>query len=432
MRKRLVAAVAAVALGSGVGAAVVLRHEDVPVVAAPEPSPSPYPVRTPLLAATGGELVPTAAGLTRALTAALRDRALGGRVSLSVVDVTSGDRLLESGATRPVTPASTAKIVTALAALTVLPPDSRLTTKVVAGGAGDVVLVGAGDATLDDADLARLAAQVRKAGTTVRRVIVDDTLFAGPRLGPGWKPAYVQHGNVAPVSALAVDEGRTSQREGSPRSADPALDAGRRLAKHLGVRVVVRGVSAKGAEQLAAVVSAPLSDLVEQMLTHSDNDLAEALGRRVALATDLPATFDGEAAALSTAMRGLGVDVSLRDASGLSPLDRVTPSAVTALLTRAATEPRYAAVLSGLPVAGFDGTLSDRFRTGPTRPAAGRVRAKTGTLNGVSALAGLVRTRDGRLLAFDLTADGVALGATVPAQKALDRIAALLAACGCR
>jgi D-alanyl-D-alanine carboxypeptidase/D-alanyl-D-alanine-endopeptidase (penicillin-binding protein 4) len=88
-------------------------------------------------------------------------------------------------------------------------------------------------------------------------------------------------------------------------------------------------------------------------------------------------------------------------------------------------------VLSGLPVAGFDGTLEKRFRTGPELPAAGVVRAKTGTLNGVSALAGLVRTRDGRLLAFDLTADSVPIGATLAAQRALDRLAAALAGCGC-
>ncbi len=62
-------------------------------------------------------------------------------------------------------------------------------------------------------------------------------------------------------------------------------------------------------------------------------------------------------------------------------------------------------MLSGLPVAGFSGTLADRYREGGGLPAAGAVRAKTGTLNGVSALAGLVRTADGRLLAFDLTAD---------------------------
>jgi D-alanyl-D-alanine carboxypeptidase/D-alanyl-D-alanine-endopeptidase (penicillin-binding protein 4) len=241
----------------------------------------------------------------------------------------------------------------------------------------------------------------------------------------------VQQGNVAPVSALAVDEGRTSDRDGSPRVSDPALAAGTQLARLLGVRPVARGVAPEGATPLATVTSAPLAVLVEEMLTHSDNDLAEALGRQVALATKLPATFEGVAEAIAAALKGLGVEIGLRDASGLSPLNRLRPDAVTTLLAKAAQDARYAPVLSGLPVAGFDGTLSERYRTGPSRPAAGEVRAKTGTLNGVSALAGLVVTRDGRLLAFDLTADGVAIGATASAQKALDRVATALAACGC-
>ena len=129
---------------------------------------------------------------------------------------------------------------------------------------------------------------------------------------------------------------------------------------------------------------------------------------------------------------GLGVTgVALADGSGLSRLDRLEPAALTALLARAGTEDRLAPLLSGLPVAGFDGTLARRFRTGASVPAAGVVRAKTGTLNGVSALAGLVRTADGRLLAFDLTADAVPLGATRGAEAALDRLAAVLASCGC-
>jgi D-alanyl-D-alanine carboxypeptidase/D-alanyl-D-alanine-endopeptidase (penicillin-binding protein 4) len=92
---------------------------------------------------------------------------------------------------------------------------------------------------------------------------------------------------------------------------------------------------------------------------------------------------------------------------------------------------KYAPILSGLPVAGFDGTLTTRYRKGPTSAAAGAVRGKTGTLDGVSALAGLVRTRGGRLLAFDLTADGVSLTGTLQAQAALDRVATALASCGC-
>ena len=102
------------------------------------------------------------------------------------------------------------------------------------------------------------------------------------------------------------------------------------------------------------------------------------------------------------------------------------------MLAKVSTDLRYGALLSGLPVAGFDGTLAKRFRRGPAAAAAGEVRAKTGTLDGVSALAGLIRTREGRLLAFDLAAVGVPFVATLQSQAALDRVAAVLASCGCR
>jgi D-alanyl-D-alanine carboxypeptidase/D-alanyl-D-alanine-endopeptidase (penicillin-binding protein 4) len=207
--------------------------------------------------------------------------------------------------------------------------------------------------------------------------------------------------------------------------ADPALEAGRQLAAMLHVAVVARGTAPAGARVLAHVDSPTVADLVEAMLTRSDNDLAEALGRHVALAAGLPASFAGEAAALARTLPGL------RDASGLSPLDRLQPVALAHLLARIGTEGRLGPIRSGLPVAGFDGTLAGRYRKAPTLTAAGEVRAKTGTLLGVSALAGLVRTRAGRLLAFDLTADGVSLSGALEAQAALDRVATALASCGC-
>jgi len=126
--------------------------------------------------------------------------------------------------------------------------------------------------------------------------------------------------------------------------------------------------------------------------------------------------------------------VRLVDGSGLSRSNRLQPAALTRLLARVATgdDARLAPVVSGLPVAGFDGTLAERYRRGGSLPGAGAVRAKTGTLDGVSALAGLVRTADGRLLAFDLTANAVPLGSTRRAERALDVLATRLAACGCR
>jgi D-alanyl-D-alanine carboxypeptidase/D-alanyl-D-alanine-endopeptidase (penicillin-binding protein 4) len=299
------------------------------------------------------------------------------------------------------------------------------------------VLVGGGDPTLGGRlatsgfpATARLASLARTL-TGVTRVLVDDSLYGGPRLGPGWKPSYVSTGNVAPVSALQVDEGRTAKT--GPRVADPALEAGRQLAALLKVTApVARTKAAPAAQQLAHVDSAPLPELVEAMLTRSDNDLAEALGRQIARAAKQPLTFDGAAAgtraALASLVRG---GTALRDSSGLSPLNRVQPLAIAQLLAATAKDARFAPLLSGLPVGGFDGTLAKRYRKAPTSTAAGEVRAKTGTLNGVSALAGFVTTRTGGVLAFDVTADGVPLGGTLAAEAALDRVAAALAACGC-
>jgi D-alanyl-D-alanine carboxypeptidase/D-alanyl-D-alanine-endopeptidase (penicillin-binding protein 4) len=264
----------------------------------------------------------------------------------------------------------------------------------------------------------------------VRRVLVDDGLFSGPRLGQGWKPIYVSDHDVAPVSALEL-HGEEPQ--------DPALDTGRKLASLLHLTTpVTRGTAAAGAKELARVSSPPVSDLVETMLATSDNDLAEALGRHVALATKQAATFDGAAAATLAALQpllqqlGVGAQgIVLRDASGLSTFDRVQPGALTRLLALAARDERYGPLLAGLPVAGFDGTLAERYRKGPTVTAAGQVRAKTGTLSGVSALAGLVRTRAGRLLAFDVTANALPSKGSGKAPAALDAVAAALASCGC-
>ena len=423
-----------------------------PLAVAPSPSPSPRAAdRGELLPAAEDGAAPAAAGLQAAVDQALADPALGGAVAVSVLDAVTGEPLLERAADEPLVPASTAKIATAVAALTGLPADLRLRTRVVAGAApGEVVLVGGGDPTLagpstpvrypHPARLTDLVAQARAAlgAPPVTRVVVDDSLYTGQRLAPGWKPTYVTEGAVAPVTALMVDGGRLRQGRG-PRSTEPALAAGRAFAALLqpGAAVeVVRGTAVAGAAPLAEVASPPVPQLVERMLSASDNDLAEALARQVALATGRPTSFAGAAEGMAEVLAGTGVDpgaVRLVDGSGLSRDDRLEPGAVTRLLVSAVAgdDPRLAPVLTGLPVGGFDGTLAPRYRAGAALPAAGRVRAKTGTLNAVSALAGVLRTADGRLLAFDLTSNTVPLGANRRAERALDALAARLAACGC-
>ncbi|TKJ31958.1 D-alanyl-D-alanine carboxypeptidase/D-alanyl-D-alanine-endopeptidase [Blastococcus sp. CCUG 61487] len=371
---------------------------------------------------------------------------LGAGVSAEVIDVESGDVLLGLDADAPSTPASTAKLLTAVAALTTLDPAQTLPTTVVAGAtAGEVVLVGGGDPTLSRtspsqtypgaatvADLASQVVAALPAGTKVTRVVVDNSLFTGPLTATGWGPADAPSTYAAPITATAVDGARVSPGS-QARSGQPGIDAGAALADALGApgATVVLGDAPQGAKTLATVQSAPVPRLVEQMLSMSDNVLAEALARQVALARDLPASFEGAARAVVAAVGDAGVGttgVSLADGSGLSRLDQVPAGVLTEIVAGAADGSlgEASALLSGLPVAGYDGTLFDR---GDANTAPGAVRAKTGTLQGVHALAGTVVTRDGRLLAFAVIADQSTGEAA--AEAALDDVAATLAACGC-
>jgi D-alanyl-D-alanine carboxypeptidase/D-alanyl-D-alanine-endopeptidase (penicillin-binding protein 4) len=408
---------------------------------------------------------PTTAGLTATLGPLLADHAFAGeQVSMLVSDAASGRVLFSHDAAAAVPPASTAKLAVAVAALQVLGPDARLTTQVVQTGQSQIVLVGGGDPTLSGpaavgpvspgyptpASLVTLAQQT--AGdllvhaTTAVTVGYDASLFAGPTLAPGWKPIYQTEGDVAPVSALEVDEGHPNPAR-TATSANPAAAAAAEFAallagdgvKVTGVPTAVDAAPPHGGNPrpvLGSVASPPMSQLVQRMLGRSDNDLAEALSRQVAIATGHPATFAGGVAAVKQAIAGLGVDptgLATVDASGLSPLDRVEPATLVALL-RLAIVPghdRLAAILSALPVAGFYGTLSGRFGT-TAAAGAGVIRAKTGTLDGVAALAGYLHDGSGATLIFVTVATGVPTTGTAVTEAGLDRLTASLATCGCR
>jgi D-alanyl-D-alanine carboxypeptidase/D-alanyl-D-alanine-endopeptidase (penicillin-binding protein 4) len=405
------------------------------------PSPVLVPDETAQPSAGSG------AALARTLTPLLADRRLGGSVSASVVDAETGEVLFERRRTDPVVPASANKIVTAAAVLSAVGPERRLDTRAVAGTtAGDVVLVGGGDPTLaagkrtaypGAARLDLLAAQVKKT-TTVRRVVVDGSLFAGPTIGPGWDSDIVRFGFGAPITALTVDGGRPDPRA-ERRHPTPDLLAGQAFARALGVPVtaVVRGRAPAGAAVLGTVSSPTVLTMVEQMLTRSDNVLAETLARQVAITSGHPASFAGAADAVRETIGKLGLGTTADrpvDASGLSRGNRLTTGLLTSVLTLAARpdQPALRGVLTGLPVAGYSGTLADRYTTAPARSAAGLLRAKTGTLSGVSALTGVLLDPAGRQLAFAFIADGVPPGGNEAAQEALDSIGAALAGCGCR
>jgi D-alanyl-D-alanine carboxypeptidase/D-alanyl-D-alanine-endopeptidase (penicillin-binding protein 4) len=195
------------------------------------------------------------------------------------------------------------------------------------------------------------------------------------------------------------------------------------------------------AQRIAEVSSPPVVEIAEQMLQESNNVIAENLARHVAIALGLPATFSGAASAVIREVRRLGVTtpVKLADGSGLSSDDGIAPQTLVGVLAVAARTPRLRGVITGLPVAGFTGTLSagdsDFGGIGSLAggTARGVVRAKTGNLSTVATLAGLAYDQDGRLLAFAIMAPRVPdAGMLQQAADAIDRAAAGLAACGCR
>jgi D-alanyl-D-alanine carboxypeptidase/D-alanyl-D-alanine-endopeptidase (penicillin-binding protein 4) len=456
LRRRIALGVAALLLaaGGGVYGVLELGGDDAPAGAEPVDVPDAVlpelGAAAPVLASLPTDApVPDAATLTTRLGPLVAAPALGSGVSAEVVDVATGETLYGLDPTSPATPASTAKLLTAVAALTTLDPAATLTTTVVQGATpGELVLVGGGDVTLSRtspsqsypgaptmADLAEQVTAALPAGTPVTGIVVDSSLYTGPLTAAGWGTGDAPSSYAAPVTATAVDGARL-QPGAEARSGQPGLDAGAALADALGApaATVTLGEAPEGAQTLATVESAPVVRLVEQTLSLSDNMLAETLARQVAIARGEPASFEGGARAVLGALGESGVDVTgvaLSDGSGLSSQDQV-PAAVLADLLRGAADGSLdgaAALLSGLPVAGYDGTLVDRGDEDPAT-APGTVRAKTGTLDGVHALAGTVITADGRLLAFAVLADA-ATGGEPAAEAALDEVAAELARCGC-
>lgn len=435
----LVAAVAAVVVWRTVDSSASASVEPSPALITPDPQIAPVPPDAP---------APTPAGLDTTLGPTLSNPALGDLTG-QISDADTGQVLWSRDAGRPRTPASVNKLLTSSAALLTIPQDARLTTTVVAGDEpGRIVLVGGGDPTLTAqpvgtegyypgaAHIDRLADQIRAAGIDVTGIDVDVSRYTGPSMAQGWLDEDIAGGNIAPIRPVMIDGARLDIEDpDSPRTATPALDAGRALAASLGADpgAVQLASAPPNTNQIASVQSAPMADLVRQLLVHSDNVLAEAVGRQVALASGNEPGFTGTVDAVESALSGAGFGLSgvtLHDASGLSVDNELPSRLLDEVLTAAAGEghPKLRPLLESLPVAAGTGTLADRYEAN-AKAGAGWVRAKTGTLSGVSTLAGVVTDVDGRVLTFALMSGGTPPG---DARPALDDIAAQLRGCGCR
>jgi D-alanyl-D-alanine carboxypeptidase/D-alanyl-D-alanine-endopeptidase (penicillin-binding protein 4) len=187
---------------------------------------------------------------------------------------------------------------------------------------------------------------------------------------------------------------------------------------------------------VAQVNSASLGDLVEYVNLHSDNDGAEVLLRQVGVATENGGSYAGGIKGLRDTLTKLGIDVSkarFEDGSGLSRTNQVPLDVLAGAVRVAASpdNPQLRHLLTGLPIAGFNGSLEERFAGPGTATGTGVVRAKTGTLTSVHSLAGMARSRTGTLLVFAVATDSSPPAKALDARAALDRAASALANCGC-
>lgn len=391
---------------------------------------------TIVLAATVLAATPSPRAATPDLAAAL-SRALAAhgidprRTGALAVDVQSGAVVFDENSGASLRPASAEKLAVSFAALRILGPGYRFRTEVVGSGAlqgrvwdGDLVLVGYGDPTLTDADIAALARNVRAWG--IRRVtgsvVGDERRFDARRDAPGWKPTFVGI-ESRPLSALSIAGARFAGANGSAAGAAAALDDA--LERH-GVVIEGRPHAGRAPQDvlpLAIDLSEPLAVVVRHMNRESDNFYAELVLKELGAALAGRGTSQAGAAVVLDALEEAGVPVEgvhIADGSGLSLNDRLTPQALVAILRAGARDPSIRdAFVESLAVAGVSGTMEDRLQRRVTR---GRVIAKTGTTSRASALAGFVRNR----YVFAILQNG----APVPywtARQAQDRFVTVLA-----
>lgn len=415
----------------------------------------------PLPAASASAPIPVGALLRAVLGATLTDPALGPHPGFVVRDAFTGQDLVVVDADRPRVAASTGKLLTALAVVSTLDPQSTMATTVVQGVTpSEIVLVAGGDTMLAPgagrptaveghaglADLAtQVAAALRSSGTTTVRLRLDTTYAAGPRWAPGWPEADIAAGYTGGVSMLGLAGQRATPGKPAPRDPEAAVAAAFVAnLKTLGITATLEPESTwsvptvSGAATLGTVRSAPIGEVVALALDDSDNALTEGLARQAAVKVGDPATFQAAVAFVKQKVTALGVDLTgamLKDTSGLTAGQAIPPRVLADVL-QLGTDGSVAAmqdVVARLPVAGLSGTLHDRFTAKATRAVAGLARAKTGTLTGASAMAGTVVDADGRVLSYVAVADGLRSGVgTLNARAALDRFVAALATCGCR
>ena len=355
--------------------------------------------------------------------------ALGNRLpadSCLVVDI-EGKRIISINADAPLLPASNMKIVVAMVALDVLTPDFVFSTSLVGKVNGDAVegdayLIGGGDPLLVNGNypatepyptfnftrLENLFDALRSQGITQIRgsVVGDESRYDAERFSPSLGLG-IKGTEVGPLGALMVNDGVIT---GNPIKPDnPALGAATEFTNTLqnnGISVTGTpkvGLAPQDLSVIAKIDSLPLSDIVAEMLTNSDNNTAELLVKELGFATTGVGSREAGLEVMKAKLVEWGIPLdalTFVDGSGLDRGNRLTCSSLSALL---AIDGGFGPAGLGLAIAGQTGTLRDVLADSL---GAGKLRGKTGTLTGAKSLSGFVPYAADQSSSFSLIING--------------------------
>ncbi|HEV3093536.1 MAG TPA: D-alanyl-D-alanine carboxypeptidase/D-alanyl-D-alanine-endopeptidase [Solirubrobacteraceae bacterium] len=344
-----------------------------------------------------------------------------------VYDLSTGTPLFGERSTVARPPASVEKLYTATTALELMGPQETLSTTVLGSGhlapggrwEGNLYLHGGGDPTFGSslfvglhygglgATVSRLALELKRAGVRSVSGNVDgdesyfDSLHGDPSSSYAVDPEL-----EGSLSALAFNRGETGRQAGAHAPAAYAAYElrGAMRAQGIAVHGGTAAVAPASASALASVRSPTLAQLLALTLPPSDNYFAETLLKDIGARYGGAGSTAAGAAVVRREMARFHIHPHLLDGSGLSHSDRTSPIEVVTLLASLAHTPLGTTLRKDLAVAGHTGTLSERMRG---TPASGRCQAKTGTLIGVSNLAGYCQSASGDVLAFAFFDDGI-------------------------
>ena len=376
--------------------------------------------------------------------------------STCVIVEVDGRTVYERRTSEAFVPASTMKLATAMAALDILGADAKFTTRFVASDPptngvieGDLFIVGGGDPLLatsgyktvfDDPDqfyedFTTVADSLNAAGIRSIRgdLVGDDSRYDAVRWVPTWPARYQVGGTVAPLSALLVNDGNTGYTDtpndatSNRKAGDSPLLFAQTLRTVLNSRgITVEGVATTGrapsdGEEVASFDSVPMSQVLTEMLKNSDNTTAELVLKEIGLQSRGQGTTAAGIEATKESLKNQSFDVTdlvMLDGSGLDTGNRMSCELSLALVSAVSQRPEFS---DALPLGGKSGTLRKRMLA---TPSTGRVRAKTGTLNSVNALAGFADTPQGSTFSFAFIHNGTDPRTTGVADGFTDRLMA--------